>query len=445
MTSGQRQASCLEEAGRGDGAIALREPDLPKAPRKTRILCLAALTYGHFVGDGYMGFISVWLALVTAGFVPALSHRAYGLLGMLPALTASFAQPLFGYIADRRPRSWALALGPAICGAVCLMGWARSVHAVAACLLVAGAGSALFHPSSASAATLAGGVRRRGLAMSLFTAGGVAGFALAPWVAPWLWNAYGRYNLWHLMLAGLVATALILLLGRLPAETYWLHEPEPFRSSQSRAQRAARAGVVVVFAIVCLRAATAIALGTFLPKLLLEEGRRQADIGIPNLVLLGSGGLAAIAGGSVSDRLGRRPVTIVTLCLAAPALWAFFQARSGLAAIAPNFASGWLSANVPPLACLAFGGAMLNAALPVNIVQMQELMPRGRSLAASLSMGLAWGVGALANLAVGRIADAPNMGLEKALGLVTVLPLLAGMMAILPIGPPRPSSPKGPC
>jgi FSR family fosmidomycin resistance protein-like MFS transporter len=272
--------------------------------------------------------------------------------------------------------------------------------------------------------------------MSLFSAGGAAGFALAPWIGPWLWSTYGRENLWHLMGAGLVATTLIILLGRLPAEMYSAYWPGD--RDRAAGERGARGGtqwaaVWVVFVIVTCRAATATALGTFLPKLFLELGQSEAAIGVPNLVLLGAGGLAAIIGGSLSDRLGRRPVTAATLLLTAPALWMFFEARSGVGVLAPPAVSGWLSGHMPALPFLALAGALLNTALPVNIVQMQELMPAGRSLAASLSMGLAWGMGALANLAVGKIADAPDMGLAKALALVAVLPLLAGLVALLPL------------
>jgi FSR family fosmidomycin resistance protein-like MFS transporter len=434
MSGEPSEGALAPDAANGDDLAAESGVATAMPSRKARAICLVTLAYGHFVGDGYMGFISVWLALATAGF--ALSHKAYGWLGMLPSVTSSFAQPLFGHWADRRPRSRAVAFGPAICGVVCLLGWARSVGAVAVCLLVAGAGAALFHPGSASSATLAGGVRRRGLAMSLFSAGGAAGFALAPWIGPWLWSTYGRENLWHLMGAGLVATTLIILLGRLPAEMYSAYWPGD--RDRAAGERGARGGtqwaaVWVVFVIVTCRAATATALGTFLPKLFLELGQSETAIGVPNLVLLGAGGLAAIIGGSLSDRLGRRPVTAATLLLTAPALWMFFEARSGVGVLAPPAVSGWLSDHMPALPFLALAGALLNTALPVNIVQMQELMPAGRSLAASLSMGLAWGIGALANLAVGKIADAPDMGLAKALALVAVLPLLAGLVALLPL------------
>lgn len=368
---------------------------------------LSALMYGHFAGDTYMGFIPALLTLVAVRF--GLSHTQLGGLGMVGALTASFTQPLFGHLADRRPALRFWAYGPLVCAVgVCLIGLAPTPVIVGCCLLLGGLGSAAFHPGSASAVAALGGKERGGLVMSLFSAGGIIGYALGPWAATTLWASLGPTRLWQCVGVAALATVLLLVAGRggaIGAMRAASREDGPAVFS--------RTALSVLFVIVTLRAATAISLGTFLPRLLEAQGARHL-IGPYMLVLIGSGGIAGVFGGAISDRIGRQPVTAITLLLAGPALWAFFHI------------------DAVPVLLLAISGIFLQGALPVNIVHMQALMPGGKSLAASLSMGVAWGLGGLANLAVGRLADVPSIGLAGALGFVVVLPVLAGALALLP-------------
>ncbi|MGD8239093.1 MAG: MFS transporter [Armatimonadota bacterium] len=368
---------------------------------------LGALIYGHLAGDAFMGFVPALLTLVAVRF--GLSHTGLGGLGMVGALTASFTQPLWGHLADRRPALRFWAYGPLVCAVgICLIGRAPTPAIVACCLLVGGLGNAAFHPGAASAATAVGGRERGGLAMSVFGAGGILGYAIGPWAATALWSRLGPERLWQCAWPAALAAGVLLVAGRGGAIG-------AMRAQAADAARRAvhRRGVSLLFVIVTLRAATAISLGTFLPRLLEEQGGRHL-IGPYMLVLTGSGGIAAVFGGTMSDRIGRQPVTAISLLLAGPALWCFFHIHS------------------VPVLLLAVTGMCLQGAAPANIVHMQALMPGGRSLAASLSMGVAWGLGGLANLVIGRLADAPAIGLVKALEFVVIVPVVAGALALLP-------------
>ncbi len=53
----------------------------------------------------------------------------------------------------------------------------------------------------------------------------------------------------------------------------------------------------------------------------------------------------------------------------------------------------------------ALAGTFTLATLPLGVVMGQELAPRGRSLVASLMMGLAMGLGGLCAPVVGKLGD----------------------------------------
>lgn len=132
-----------------------------------------------------------------------------------------------------------------------------------------------------------------------------------------------------------------------------------------------------------------------------------------------AGAIGGLLGGPLSDRLGRRAVTVGGLALTAPAIFLFLRA-DGLAAAA----------------LLVLSGACLFSALPVNIVMAQELRPNQASTVSGLVMGFAWGIGGLATTVLGALADRWSVtlgdlaGLARAMDLIAVLPIAAALLAL---------------
>ncbi len=83
-------------------------------------------------------------------------------------------------------------------------------------------------------------------------------------------------------------------------------------------------------------------------------------------------------------------------------------------------------------------GACLFAALPVNIMMAQQLLPAHATAASGLVMGAAWALGSLAATGVGALADllGRSAGTAEALGqamawsvvLLLAAALLAGLL-----------------
>jgi FSR family fosmidomycin resistance protein-like MFS transporter len=88
-----------------------------------------------------------------------------GSLVALAALSSSFGQPLFGWLADRVRRPWFVAFGPLVAAVfLSAIGLASSYGALVALLMLGGIGVAAFHPQ---AAVIAGELSpRRALALS---------------------------------------------------------------------------------------------------------------------------------------------------------------------------------------------------------------------------------------------------------------------------------------
>ena len=114
---------------------------------------LILVTLGHFTIDSYSSFFSPLLPLLVTKL--HLSLTLVGTLVAFSALSSSFAQPLFGWFADRVDRPWFVAFGPLV-AAVFLssIGLAPSYGALVGLLMLGGIGVAAFLSEVSIPATL---------------------------------------------------------------------------------------------------------------------------------------------------------------------------------------------------------------------------------------------------------------------------------------------------
>ena len=66
--------------------------------------------------------------------------------------------------------------------------------------------------------------------------------------------------------------------------------------------------------------------------------------------------------------------------------------------------------------------------MPVNVTFGQQIAPVSAATVSSLMMGVGWGVGSLLAPVVGMVGD--RFGLQVALSLTAVVPLLAALFAV---------------
>jgi len=368
------------------------------------------LFVGHGVNDGFGGFFAPLLPLLIQRL--DLSLALAGLLGTIRILTNSLLQPTLGHFIDRTARPSLIVLGPVLTiAAMSFIGRAGSVTSLVLLLLVAGVGTALFHPSATSLVT-SGKPSRPGLMMAFFSSGGTAGAALAPIVIVAFADAYSLERTPWLIVPGLAIVAAFAL----PLRRYL--EPRAERGARAAASAPLPPRLYLLWTVVLISTISAVAFSSFLAVLVTERGGSAWAGGAAISAFLVAGALVEFLAGNLSDRHGRKAVMLGALALATPCLLAFLLGPSSL---------------LLPFAALA--GAFSLASSPVGIVAAHECAPGRTGFVSGLIMGLAWGVAGVALTPIGWLAD--RYGLIPVMTCVAFLPLLAGILLLFYREPAR--------
>lgn len=375
------------------------------------------ITGAHTIHDGYQGFLSPLLPLLIEKL--SLSKTQAGFLSSF-TLLPSLIQPFLGFIADRKDMRWAVVLAPAVTGAVMSMiGIAPSYSILAVLLLLGGFSSAFFH-SVAPVMTGALSGLKLGRGMSFWMVGGELGRTLAPIIAVAAVGYLTLTGLPVIMVAGLL-TSIILYL-RLRNVAY-----KPANGGQDvNVPLVFRQMLPVITPIMFLLIARSFisqGLPLYLPTFLTEQGSGLWFAGASLSIMQVAGVAGALLGGSISDRLGRRVVMVVST-IATSILFFIFTSSSG-----------WV--RLPVLLLLGFASLSIN---PVIQAVVQENFPENRALANGMYMFLNFGINAVSVVLVGLIGD--KLGLQMAFYLSAgVLLLGLPFIFLLPRDPKRGSTP----
>lgn len=368
---------------------------------------LLGVTFGHFLNDFHMAWLAPLLPLLVQRF--NLTLALAGLLGTMLNTSSAFSQPLFGWMADRLGRSVLVAGGPILTVlAMSLIGVLPSYPALIVALICAGIGTAVFHPQGAATAGFYSG-RRRATGLAVFVAGGELAYALGPlYIAAVVqWQGLGGT-----LPAGLPGITAVLLAALLIHR--WPTARPAGLGTFGQALSTQRRMLFLLWVFVVVRSIISVAFITFLPLLLRQHGLSLVMGGAAVFLFGGIGAAGGVTGGVLADRFGRRAILALSLLLSAPLL--------ALYLLTPV---GW------GLLLLPVAGILLYTSAPVTITMAQEGMPHHASLASSIVMGLAWGIGGLALTAVGAIADV--IGLTSTLLLTLGLSVIGlGAVAALP-------------
>jgi FSR family fosmidomycin resistance protein-like MFS transporter len=375
-------------------------------------LRLAALVLGHSITDCYMGMVLPLLPIVRDRLDLSLAQVGY--LTVCISVASSLAQPLLGWLSDRTRSAYLVGFGVALTGVgVSTFGRADSFWPMILLLAIGGLGCGSFHPAGAALAGRTGG-ERRDLALAVFSPGGIVGYSLGPIIGIWLYHQLGLRHMWPAMIAGLVlGPAIGGLVARLDRQGEGRDRdtaPPVYANGEAIPRRIRLALLALLLLVVFCRSGLIIAFTNFLAQLLDNRGLPEGLWGYVTGAFVFGGGLAGLIGGYVAHRVGRRWLTVITLGLAGPALLFFLHSQSS---------ATWL--------LLVTGGALAQAAVPVNIVQAQMLLPSRQSLASALTMGFCWGAASFLAPIVGHIADRTT--LTFALSLICAIPVAGAVLA----------------
>ena len=369
---------------------------------KTYWKILIALSLVHFSGDFYSAFINplfpvfmdkMGLSLAQVGFIAGISR-----------FLMFIVQPMSGYWADRHPSRSFILIGllmPILF--IPLAGITTGFYGLLFCVVIGSMGSSLFHPPVTGMVPLYAG-RNLGLAMSIYNTAGTLAFGVGP-----------IFITFYVARFGLRAMPVTMAIGL----SIWLYFywaiPKPqgdgmaqygFLETLRQTLGSVWQPILLIWIVMVVRALVGQSLMTFMPVLWVQKGHTVVSAGILFSVFTISGTVAGILCGYISDRIGYKRLLWITHSLMAPFLLVFL--------LAPG---KWIY----PATILAGGFTM--ASLPLGVVMAQKIAPKGRSMVASLMMGLAFGTGGIFSPIVGKLGDI--FTIQSVLMLIVCIPVLS--------------------
>jgi FSR family fosmidomycin resistance protein-like MFS transporter len=356
-----------------------------------------SLSSGHALHDTFSAFLATLIPELRTVFSLTLTQAGWLSAAMtLPAVL----NPLIGYLDERINLRWLVLLAPAVTAtALSAMGVMPNYVALLLLLSLAGFSSAVFHAIAPALIAQYSGMRT-GRGMSVFMAAGETGRSLGPIIAAWAAGTLTLHKMWPLAsIAWVVSIFLIIRLGHLPAA------PRRQTSLRGLAPRAWR----LFFPIILLtfsRNFLVNALGTFLPSLLESEGASLLQGGIALAIYQLAGIAGALAGGSLSDRFGRRSVLLAAMLISSTVTFLFLNT------------SGLISLGI----LVIIGGTNL-AVQPIMLALVQDHFPEARSMANGIYLGITFISFAITAVLIGWVGE--MTGLREAFYICAAISLLS--------------------
>lgn len=352
---------------------------------------------GHFIHDTYTAFVSPLLPVIIERLSLTLTQAgSLNAILQFPALI----NPLIGYLADRVSLRYFVIFAPAVTGTlISAMGMTDSYWALAVLFFVTGISTAAFHaPAPAMIARVSGNQVGRG--MGWFMAGGELGRTVGPLLAVWAISLWGLDGFWRMLALGWAASLVM----------YWRLQKtaaRPQLPGRVREILPALGRLFLPLAILSLfRNFLVDSLTTYLPTYLNQSGSSLLVAGGALSLLELAGVAGALTVGSLSDRLGRKPVLAANAILGASLMLVLLNV------------GGWFL--VPVLLVLGF---VALSSQPVMLTIVQDCLPRHRAIGNGLFMTIAFLLRPISILGIGYLGD--HFGLHTAFYVSALVSLLA--------------------
>ena len=369
---------------------------------------IGVISLAHTLNDLYSNYLPQllpFLVVMTPGFT---ATRAAILISAF-SITSSFTQPFFGYFLDRKGKRWLLYVGTLWMGSMLsLTGIVHNYGLLVTLAALAGLGTAVFHPQAATMVNDLSG-NNKAVVLSAFVAFGNVGFALGPLLLIPLFQMYGLRATIVTVIPGIMVALLLILFA---PRNHVSPGTRPELSQVIYSLRSASRELIAIIGVIAVRSLAYTGMLTMLP--LYFKSKDLSNIAASHLltIMLFSGAIGGVLGGFISDRYGRKRLIVGSLIISSPLFFAFFYTHGTLSTI-----------------FLGLAGVTLLSSFAVTVVAAQEAIPNNKALAAGLTMGFAGGIGGLAVILIGRIADI--WGISSAVFVLFLLPIFAGLIGLL--------------
>lgn len=375
---------------------------------------LLSLSFCHLLNDLMQSLIPALYPMLKAEL--HLDFSQIGMITLAFMLTASLLQPTIGIYTDRHPQPYSLAvgMGSTLAGLV-LLSLAKDYPAVLLAAALIGTGSAVFHPEASRVARMASG-GRYGIAQALFQVGGNLGGAIGPLLAAFIVLPRGQGAIAWVSLAAMLGMGVLVRVGM-----WYAARPKPTAAAKTAARTAPRVPrahalffITMLMLLVFSKNVYSSSLTSYFTFYLIERFHLPIQSAQVQLfIYMAAIAVGTLAGGALSDRIGRRPMIWISILGALPFTLALPYANL--------FWTGVLTITI---------GLIMAAAFPAILVYAHELLPGRVGLVSGMFFGFAFGLGGLGAAAMGRIADA--QGIEFVYHLTSYLPAIGIVAWFLP-------------
>jgi FSR family fosmidomycin resistance protein-like MFS transporter len=345
-----------------------------------------------------------------------LTFSQLGLISFMLNIVASVLQPVVGFVSDKKPMPYALPLGM-VSSFVGIAGlaFAPQYWIILVSVIFLGLGSAVFHPEGSRVSYMAAG-SKRGLSQSIYQVGGNSGQALAPLISAFILIPLGQKGA---ALFLIVAAVGIFLLSKISA--WYKKQLEKEKLSKSKkmllsslpplSKKQVGIALTLLMIIIFARSFYVTNMTNFYVFHLMESYGLSSKKGqLFIFIFLALGAVGTFFGGPMADRLGRRNIILLSMAVPIPFCLVL--------PYVPIWAVVFL---------LIVIGFFLMLSFSVTVVYAQELVPSKIGTMAGLTVGLAFGMGAIGAVVIGILMD--HVGVYTTMIAVSMLPII-GLVAL---------------
>lgn len=389
----------------------------PQKQNETAYKILFIIGLVHLLNDSIQSVIPAMFPILEKSM--GLTFTQLGIIGFSLNIVSSLLQPMIGMATDKKPMPFALPIGlTSTMFGVLGLAFASSFEFVILSVLFIGLGSAVFHPEGSRVAYMAAGPRR-GLAQSIYQVGGNSGQALAPLITALILVPLGQIGAAWFTLVAAIAVALLIYIAvwysrKLNLDKIAAKAKQAGKQVNKGITKNVKIALLLILFLIFARSWYISGMTNFYAFYAIDKyGLSIRESQMFLFAFLVAGAFGTFFGGPLADRFGKKNVIFLSMIATAP--------LSVIIPFVPTAAAFIL---------LLVSGFILMSSFSVTVVYAQELVPGKIGTMAGLTVGLAFGMGAIGSVGLGTIAD--KFGLTTMIIGVGFLPLLGILTLFLP-------------
>ena len=371
----------------------------------------------HLLNDSLQSVIPAMFPVLEKDL--GLTFTQLGLIAFALNMVASVLQPVVGYFSDLKPRPYSLPFGMTLSLlGIAGLAFAPEYWMILVSVIFVGLGSAIFHPEGSRVSFMAAG-SKRGLSQSIYQVGGNSGQALAPLISAFILVPLGQRGIALFILVAALGIFILMKIsawykGQLEQERLLNRKKVLLSSMANLTKKQIGVALTLLLLIIFARSIYVTNITSFYVFHLIEAYGLTIQKGqLLIFLFLAVGAAGTFFGGPLADKMGRKNVIVLSLIVPIP-----------LSLILPY---------VPlpiVILLLILIGFFIMLSFSVTVVYAQELVPSKIGTMAGLTVGLAFGMGAIGAVSIGILMD--HIGIYHTMIIISFLPIIGLVGLALP-------------